>query len=488
MSFLNHNVKQLHEALVKGDTSAVELTKKSLAHLEKNEPKLHAFITINKDAALARAKQIDEKGIDPHSLLSGIPLAIKDNFLTKGILTTAASKILYNFKPVIDATVIKKLKAFGAIDVGKTNMDEFAMGSSTENSAFKTTHNAWNQTKVPGGSSGGSAVSVAEGAVLGALGTDTGGSIRQPSAFNGMVGMKPTYGRVSRWGIIAFASSFDQVGPITNNVYDNAVLLNAIAGHDLHDLTSSARKVPDYTANLQKGVKGLHLALPKEYIAKGVDPDVKAAVLKAAKTYEKLGATVDEVSLPHTKYGIPAYYILTTSEASSNLERYDGIRYGFRAKDAKNLQDLYIKTRSEGFGDEVKRRIMLGTFSLSAGYVDAYFKKAARVRTLICQDFAKVFKKYDLIIAPTTNTPAFDLGSKKSDPVAMYMNDVLTVPINMAGLPSMSLPDGFSKGMPVGMQLIGKPFDESLIYQAGAAFEQNTDFHKKMPKLGGNQE
>ena len=487
MSFLNENLTDIHRKLVDGQLSATELTKQSLKQIQKNEPKLKAFITVNKDQALKRAKAIDQKGIDKNDLLSGIPLAIKDNMLTQGIKTTAASKMLANFNPIFDATVIKKLKEAGSIDVGKTNLDEFAMGSSTENSAFKTTHNAWNLKKVPGGSSGGSAVAVAEGAVPGALGSDTGGSIRQPSAFNGIVGMKPTYGRVSRWGLIAFASSFDQIGPLTPNVYDNAVLLNAISGHDVHDMTSSSKPVPDFTKNINAGVKGLKIAVPKEYMSEGIDPAVKQAALNAVKVYRKLGAQVDEVSLPHTKYGIPAYYILASSEASSNLQRYDGIRYGYRAPDAKNLDQLYVKSRSEGFGDEVKRRIMLGTFSLSAGYVDAYFKKAAKVRTLIINDFKQVFTNHDIILAPTTNTPAFDIGAKTSNPVSMYMNDILTVPSNMAGVPSMSVPDGFSNGLPIGMQLIGKPFDESTVYRTGYAFEQNTDFHKKTPQLGGNR-
>ncbi|XIF19618.1 MAG: Asp-tRNA(Asn)/Glu-tRNA(Gln) amidotransferase subunit GatA [Acetilactobacillus jinshanensis] len=487
MNFLNQSLTSVHQKLVNGDISAEDLTRQTLANIKKTEPELKAFITVNGDKAIKRAQEIDKKGIDPKNLLSGIPVAIKDLILTKGVKTTAASKMLANFNPIFDATVIKKLKKAGSIDVGKTNLDEFAMGSSTENSAFKITHNAWDHKKVPGGSSGGSAVAVASGDVLAALGTDTGGSIRQPAAFNGIVGMKPTYGRVSRWGIIAFASSMDQVGPMTRNVFDNAVMLNVISGHDQHDLTSSDKKVPDFTKGIKDGVKGLRIAVPKEYIAKGIAPSVKKAIQNAVKVYKKLGATVDMVSLPHTKYGVAAYYILASSEASSNLQRYDGIRYGYRAPDAKNLQQLYIKSRSEGFGDEVKRRIMLGTFCLSAGYVDAYFKKAARVRTLIIDDFKKVYQNHDVILAPTDTTPAFDIGAKVSDPIKMYMNDVLTIPVNLAGLPSMSIPDGFSKeGLPVGMQLIGRPFDEQTIYRTGYAFEQNTDFHKRVPKMGGN--
>ncbi|QBP17860.1 Asp-tRNA(Asn)/Glu-tRNA(Gln) amidotransferase subunit GatA [Acetilactobacillus jinshanensis] len=488
MNFLNQSLTSVHQKLVNGDISAEDLTRQTLANIKKTEPALKAFITVNADKAIKRAQAVDKKGIDPKNLLSGIPVAIKDLILTKGVKTTAASKMLYNFNPIFDATVIKKLKKAGTIDVGKTNLDEFAMGGSTENSAFQKTHNAWNHKKVPGGSSGGSAVAVASGDVLAALGTDTGGSIRQPAAFNGIVGMKPTYGRVSRWGIIAFASSMDQVGPMTRNVFDNAVMLNAIAGHDVHDLTSSDKKVPDFTAHIKDGVKGLRIAVPKEYMAKGIDPAVRDAVENAIKVYKKLGAKVDMVSLPHTKYGVSAYYILSSSEASSNLERYDGIRYGYSAPDAKNLEQLYIKSRSEGFGDEVKRRIMLGTFCLSAGYVDAYFKKAAKVRTLIIDDFKKVYQNHDVILAPTSTTPAYDLGSEISDPIKMYMNDVLTVPVNLAGLPSMSIPDGFTKdSLPIGMQLIGRPFDEQTVYRTGYAFEQNTDFHKRVPKMGGNK-
>ncbi|GLB46645.1 glutamyl-tRNA(Gln) amidotransferase subunit A [Philodulcilactobacillus myokoensis] len=485
MNYLNKNMTGVHKQLMNGDITSEELTKQTLDNIKKTDTKLNAFIDLNDSKALDDSKAVDQKGIDASSLLSGMPIAIKDNILTKDLKTTAASKMLSNFTPIFDATVVKKLAAAGAINVGKTNMDEFAMGSSTEHSVFGPTHNPWNLNKVPGGSSGGSAAAVASGEIIAALGSDTGGSIRQPAAFNGIVGMKPTYGRVSRWGLIAFGSSFDQIGSLTRNVYDNASILNVIAGHDKHDLTSSDKAVPDYTQNIKKGVKGLKIALPEEYLSDGTDKNVKDAILKAAETYKKLGATVEKVSLPHTKYGVAAYYILASSEASSNLQRYDGIRYGYRSKDANNLAELYVKSRSEGFGDEVKRRIMLGTFSLSAGAFDAYFKKAAKVRTLILDDFKKVFDHYDMIMAPTTSTPAFDLGSKTSDPVSMYMNDVLTIPVNMAGLPGMSIPAGFSDGMPIGMQLIGRPFDEGTMYQAGYAFEQNTDFHKHFPKIGG---
>ena len=488
MDFYQTDLSQLHDDLVNKKISASELTKETFDHIKANEDQVKAFITLNEDAAMKRAEEIDNDGVAADQLLAGVPLAVKDNILTKGLKTTAASKMLENFNPVYDATVVEKLKKAGYINVGKTNLDEFAMGSSTENSAFFTTHNPWDLTRVPGGSSGGSAAAVAAGDVLGALGTDTGGSIRMPASFNGVVGMKPTYGRVSRWGIIAFGSSFDQVGWLTRSVKDNAYLTALIAGTDEHDTTSSLEPVPDWAANLNDStsVKGLKIAVPKEYYD-DLNDDVKKVVKAALDHLESLGATVDKVSLPHTKYGVPAYYILASSEASSNLQRYDGIRYGYRSPEAKNLEEVYVKSRSEGFGDEVKRRIMLGTFSLSAGFYDAYFNKAAKVRRLIAQDFDKVFENYDLIIGATGASTAFKIGAEIDDPKTMYMNDVLTVPVNMAGLPAMSVPAGFSEkdGMPVGLQIIGKRFDEQTIYNAGYVFEQTTDFHKKAPKLGG---
>ena len=488
MDFYRTDLSQLHDDLVNKKISASELTKETFDHIKANEDQVKAFITLNEDEAMKRAEEIDNAGIAADQLVAGVPLAVKDNILTKGLKTTAASKMLENFNPVYDATVVEKLKKAGYINVGKTNLDEFAMGSSTENSAFFTTHNPWDLTRVPGGSSGGSAAAVAAGDVLGALGTDTGGSIRMPASFNGVVGMKPTYGRVSRWGIIAFGSSFDQVGWLTRTVKDNAYLTSLIAGTDEHDTTSSLEDVPNWAANLNENtsVKGLKIAVPQEYY-EDLNDDVKKVVKAALDHLVSLGATVDEVSLTHTKYGVPAYYILASSEASSNLQRYDGIRYGFRAPDAKNLEEVYVKTRSEGFGDEVKRRIMLGTFSLSAGFYDAYFNKAAKVRRLIAQDFDKVFENYDVIIGATGATTAFKIGAEIDDPKTMYMNDVLTVPVNMAGLPAMSVPAGFSEktGMPVGLQIIGKRFDEQTIYNTGYVFEQTTDFHKKTPQLGG---
>lgn len=487
MNYYDTDLTTLHEKLVNKKLTAEQLTRDTLAKIKADNEAINAYITIDENAAIETAKAIDAKGINPDNLWAGIPIAVKDNIVTKGLRTTAASKILDNFNPIYDATVIEKLRANDVIVIGKTNLDEFAMGGSTETSYFKTTRNPWNLSKVPGGSSGGSAATVSAGGVLAALGTDTGGSIRQPASFTGVVGVKPTYGRVSRWGIIAFGSSLDQVGPFTRTVKDNAALLNLIAGHDEHDMTSSDKEVPDFTAGLDGSVKGMRIALPKEYLGEGVDENVKKAVLDAANTFKELGATVDEVSLPHSKYGIAAYYIISSSEASSNLQRFDGIRYGFRAKDVKNLEDVYVRSRSEGFGDEVKRRIMLGTYSLSAGFYDAYFRKAAEVRTLMINDFKKVFEDHDFIIGPTAPTPAFGIGEDSNDPKKMYMNDVLTVTVNMAGLPGMSLPAGFSNGLPVGLQIIAKPFDEQTLYKAGYAFEQATDFHSKTPEIGGDK-
>lgn len=487
MNFFDKDLQQVHEDLVNKKVSAKELTQAVIDNIKNHEAQLHAFLRVNEAEALAAAEKVDEEGIKDDQLLAGIPLAVKDNILTDGITTTAASKMLEHFKPVYDATVISKLKEQRFINVGKTNLDEFAMGSSTENSAFGPTHNPWNTDYVPGGSSGGSGAAVGAGEVLGALGTDTGGSVRMPGSLNGVVGSKPTYGRVSRYGIVAFGSSFDQVGWLTQNVKDNAYLTSVISGHDEHDMTSSDREVPDFAAGLNDStsVKGLRIGLPKEYMTDAISPAVRKGIEDAAKLYESLGATLDEVSLPHTEDGIPVYYILATAEASSNLGRYDGIRYGFRASDAKNIDDVYVKSRSEGFGPEVKRRIMLGTFALSAGSYDAYFMQAAKVRRMMANDFVDVFKNYDLIMAPMGTDVAFKLGSETQDPTQMYMNDILSVPANMAGLPSMSVPAGFSKGLPFGMQLIGKPFDEQTMFNAGYVFEQNTDYHKQHPQLGG---
>ncbi|GAA3609976.1 Asp-tRNA(Asn)/Glu-tRNA(Gln) amidotransferase subunit GatA [Secundilactobacillus similis] len=487
MNYFGQDLTTLHDDLVNKKITVTDLVKATFDNIDATDPEVNAFLNLNREAALAKAAELDEKGIDADNVLSGIPLAIKDNIVTKGLTTTAASKMLENFVPVYDATVMQRLNAKDVINVGKTNMDEFAMGGSTENSAFKITKNAWDHEVVPGGSSGGSAAAVAAGEVVATLGSDTGGSIRQPASFNGIVGMKPTYGRISRWGLIAFGSSLDEIGPMTRTVKDNAILLSAIAGHDERDLTTSTKDVPDFAAELndQTSVKGMKIGLPKEFLGEGVDQDVKDAILAAADKYRELGATVDEVSLPHNKYGVAAYYIIASSEASSNLQRFDGIRYGHRAQDVKNLEDVYVKSRTEGFGDEVKRRIMLGTFSLSAGFYDAYFKKAAQVRTLIINDFKAVLKDHDFIMGPVAPTPAYKIGEDISDPMTMYMNDILTIPVNLAGLPGMSIPAGFSNGLPVGMQLIGRPFDESTLYKAGYVFEQATDFHNQTPNQGG---
>lgn len=487
MNFYETDLTQLHDDLVNKKISATELTKATYDNIKAKDDQIEAFLTLNEENALAEAAALDEKGIAADQLVAGIPLGVKDNIVTKDIRTTAASKILDNFKPIYDATVIEKLKAQNFINAGKLNLDEFAMGGSTENSAYQVTHNAWDLTRVPGGSSGGSAASVAAGEVLAALGTDTGGSIRLPASYNGVVGMKPTYGRVSRWGIIAFGSSLDQVGWLTTSVKDNALLTSLISGHDDHDLTSSTRDVPDFGAQLNDdtNVNGLRIAVPKEYLGEGVDEKVKEVIKAALKHYESLGAIVDEVSLPHTQYGVAAYYIISSSEASSNLQRFDGIRYGVRATDVQDLEDVYVKSRSEGFGDEVKRRIMLGTFSLSAGFYDAYFNKASQIRALIRQDFENVFKDHDVVMGPAGPTVAYKIGSNIADPKTMYMNDVLTVPVNMAGLPGMSIPAGLADRMPVGLQIIGKPFDEETMYKAAYTFEQSTDFHKAQPNIGG---
>ena len=486
MDYLKNDLTSLHQMLVNKELSASELMQATFDGIAKREPQIDAFLAMNKDEALKQAAAIDQRGIDADNVLDGIPVGIKDNMVTKGLTTTAASKMLENFNPIYTATAVERLENAGMVVAGKLNLDEFAMGSSTETSAFKKTKNAWDQTKVPGGSSGGPAAAVASGELIAALGSDTGGSIRQPAAFNGVVGFKPTYGRVSRYGLIAFSSSLDQVGPMTRNVKDNALMLNAIAGQDKHDFTTSPREVPDFTSKIGKDIKGMHIGVPKEFMDVDLQPKVREVVQNAIKTFESLGATVDEISLPHSLNGIQVYYIVATSEASSNLQRYDGIRYGFRAKDVKNLEDVYVRSRSEGFGDEVKRRIMLGTFSLSSGLYDEFFGKATKVRTLICNEFDNVFKDYDLILGPTTTTAAFGFGEKTDDPIAMYMNDLLTIPMNLAGVPAMSIPGGFTKdGLPVGIHLVAPRFDEETLYQAGYAFEQATDFHNQIPTIGG---
>jgi aspartyl-tRNA(Asn)/glutamyl-tRNA(Gln) amidotransferase subunit A len=485
MSLFEHKISELHELLHKRDLSVSDLVDQSFKRIGEVESKVQAFLTLDEENARAAAKALDDKAIQsaPTSKLYGMPIGIKDNIVTKGLRTTCASKILENFDPIYDATVIQKLKQAETVTIGKLNMDEFAMGSSNENSGFQKTFNPWNLETVPGGSSGGSAASVAAGEVLFSLGSDTGGSIRQPASFCGVVGMKPTYGLVSRFGLVAFASSLDQIGPITRNVEDNAFLLKAIAGHDEMDSTSAKVNIPDYVSSLTGDVKGLRIAVPKEYIGEGVSEEVRKSVLDALAVLEKQGATWEEVSLPHSKYALATYYLLSSSEASANLARFDGVRYGYRTPNAENLIDMYKKTRAEGFGDEVKRRIMLGTFALSSGYYDAYYKKAQKVRTLIKQDFENVFEKYDVIVGPTTPTPAFKIGENIADPLTMYANDILTIPVNLAGVPAISVPCGLSNGLPLGLQIIGRHFDESTVYKVAHSFEQATEFHKQQPEL-----
>lgn len=485
MSLFDKKLSELHDLLQKKEISVSDLVDESFQRIQQVEQDVQAFITLDEERAREKAKALDEKlGTDgAEGLLFGMPIGIKDNIVTKGLRTTCASKMLENFDPIYNATVMDKLEAANMVTIGKLNMDEFAMGSSTETSYFKKTRNPWNLDRVPGGSSGGSAAAVASGEVPFALGSDTGGSIRQPAAFCGVVGMKPTYGRVSRYGLVAFASSMDQIGPITRTVEDNAYLLQAISGRDPMDGTSADVEVPDYAAALTGDVKGLKIAVPKEYLGEGVDEEVKQAVHNALKVLEKLGATWEEVTLPHAKYSLAAYYLLSSSEASANLARFDGIRYGYRSPNSKTLMDLYKNTRAEGFGTEVKRRIMFGTYVLSSGNYDAYYKKALKVRTLIKQDFERIFEKYDVIIGPTTPTPAFKFGEKMDDPLKMYTNDIFVIPVNLAGVPAISVPCGFAGGLPVGLQIIGKHFDEMTVYRAAHAFEQATDFHKQKPQL-----
>ncbi|KZZ84157.1 MULTISPECIES: Asp-tRNA(Asn)/Glu-tRNA(Gln) amidotransferase subunit GatA [Bacillaceae] len=485
MSLFDHKISELKQRLHKKDISVTDLVDESYKRINEVEDKVQAFMTLDEERARSYAKQLDEAvgTRDEFGLLFGMPIGVKDNIVTKDLRTTCSSKILENFMPIYDATVVQKLQQAESVTIGKLNMDEFAMGSSTENSGFKPTRNPWNLETVPGGSSGGSAASVAAGEVPFSLGSDTGGSIRQPAAYCGVVGLKPTYGRVSRYGLVAFASSLDQIGPITRTVEDNAYLLQAIAGGDQMDTTSANVDVPDYVSSLTGDIKGLKIAVPKEYLGEGVSEEAKNSVLEALKVLEAQGATWEEVSLPHSKYALATYYLLASSEASSNLSRFDGIRYGYRTDNAENLIDLYKQTRAEGFGNEVKRRIMLGTFALSSGYYDAYYKKAQKVRTLIKKDFEDVFEKYDVIVGPTTPTPAFKIGEKTDDPLTMYANDILTIPVNLAGVPGISVPCGFSNGLPLGLQIIGKHFDESTIYRVAHVFEQATDHHKAKPEL-----
>lgn len=483
MSLFDQGLVRLKDQLHKKEIKPSELVAASYEQIKAVDEDIQAFVTLDEANAMDKAAKLDEQGAASNAGLFGLPLGMKDNIVTKGLRTTCSSQLLSNFEPMHNATVVNKINEQNGVIVGKLNMDEFAMGSSTENSGFQKTRNPWDLERVPGGSSGGSAASVAAGEVLFSLGSDTGGSIRQPAAFCGVVGMKPTYGRVSRFGLVAFASSLDQIGPLTRSVEDNAHVLNTISGHDNYDSTSANVDVPDFTRFLTGDVKGLKIAVPKEYMGEGVAQGVKEQVLKALKQLESLGATWEEVSLPHSKYAVATYYLIASSEASANLARFDGVRYGVRAE-ADNLVDMYKKTRSQGFGDEVKRRIMLGTFALSSGYYDAYYKKAQQARTLIKKDFEKVFEKYDVIVGPTTPTPAFKIGEKIDDPLTMYANDILTIPVNLAGNPAISVPCGLADGLPVGLQVIGKAFDEGTVYRTAHAYEQAANLQLK-PVLKG---
>ena len=477
-------IHEYAELLKQKKLSSVELTKQYLARIEKADAQIGSYITVCPDDALAAAGKADERiARGEATLLTGIPVGIKDNICTEGITTTCASKMLYNFVPPYDATVTKRLKNEGAVILGKLNMDEFAMGSSTESSYFKKTKNPYDLTRVPGGSSGGSAASVSADLAPYALGSDTGGSIRQPAAFCGNVGLKPTYGLVSRFGLIAFASSLDQIGSFTKDVTDCAIVLNAIAGYDKMDSTSVDADKTDYTKALGLPLKGMKVGVPKQYLESGIQTEIKEAVENAIKVYEMLGAECEECSLPLSKFALPAYYLISSAEASSNLARFDGIKYGYRAEEYHGLTDLYEITRSEGFGEEVKRRIMLGTYALSSGYYDAYYKKAQQVRGLIKRDFAACFEKYDVLLTPTTPTTAYKFG-EKSDPVAMYMGDICTVAVNIAGLPAISIPAGLDKkGMPIGIQLIANSFDERKLLTAAFAYERETGYEKLRPTV-----
>jgi aspartyl-tRNA(Asn)/glutamyl-tRNA(Gln) amidotransferase subunit A len=485
MELTELTIHELHDRLRSGEVSSVAATRAYLERIAATDNQLNAFITVCPEEALAAAEAADRRlATGTADLLTGIPLALKDIFITEGVRTTCASKILENFVPPYDGTVVARLKERGAVILGKLNMDEFAMGSSNENSAFGPVKNPWNLATVPGGSSGGSAAAVAARQAAGTLGTDTGGSIRQPASHCGVVGLKPTYGRVSRYGVIAYASSLDQVGPLTRDVEDCAILLQAVAGYDPADATSVDTPVPDYRATLRGGVQGLRIGLPREYFIEGLDPEVRVAVEAAIATYRALGAEIVEVGLPHTDYAVACYYLIATAEASSNLARYDGVRFGLRTEESRGLLDMYMQSRAAGFGAEVKRRIMLGTYALSSGYYDAYYLKAQKVRTLIRQDFLEAFNTVDVILTPAAPTPAFRLGEKSGDPLQMYLSDIFTIPVNLAGTCAMSLPCGeSSRGLPIGLQLIGQPFAEQQLLQAAYAFEQSGAWPHKVPQL-----
>ncbi|WP_338869654.1 Asp-tRNA(Asn)/Glu-tRNA(Gln) amidotransferase subunit GatA [Myxococcus stipitatus] len=483
MQLTDLSMLELAEKLAAGQVSSVEATRACLERIQRVDSTIRAFLRVDEKGALAAAEASDarRRAGNPASALDGVPVGLKDLFLTEGLETTAGSRVLEGFVPPMDATVVRLLREAGLPLLGKLNLDEFAMGSSNESSAYFPTHNPWDVTRTPGGSSGGSAAAVAAREVFGALGTDTGGSIRQPAAFTNTVGLKPTYGRVSRYGVIAYASSLDQPGPMTRTVADTAALLQVLARHDPLDSTSAPVKTPDYSAELENGVRGLKLGVPREYFAEGMDPEVEAAVRGALREYERLGAKLVDVSLPHTRYALATYYLIAPAEASSNLARYDGVRYGLRAKDAKGLKELYALTRERGFGSEVKRRIMLGTYALSAGYYDAYYLRAQKVRTLIREDFTRAFQQVDALLAPISPVAPFKLGEKVNDPLSMYLTDVYTLPCNLAGVPGLSVPCGFTKaGLPVGLQVLGRAFDEALLLRIARAFEREHDFFRRL--------
>jgi aspartyl-tRNA(Asn)/glutamyl-tRNA(Gln) amidotransferase subunit A len=477
-------IHELHELLVKKEFTSREATEALFQRIREVDGKTGAYLLLTEDEAFRQADEVDRKIARGEAIgdLAGIPIGLKDILCTKGIRTTCGSKILENYVPFYDGTAIRKLKEGQAVFLGKLNMDEFAMGSSTENSRFQITRNPWNLDLIPGGSSGGSAAAVAADECIAALGTDTGGSIRQPAACCGVVGMKPTYGRVSRYGLVAFASSLDQIGPITKDVTDCAIVLNGISGYDPSDSTSVNIEVSDYKKSLVNDIKGIRIGIPDEYFVEGTDPDVEKGVKEAIDQLRRLGAEIIRISLPHTEYAVAIYYIIATAEASSNLARYDGVKYGYRKKGYRDLMEMYTRTRQEGFGQEVKRRIILGTYVLSAGYYEAYYRKASQVRTLIKKDFEKVFEKVDVVVAPTAPTPAFAIGEKIDNPLQMYLSDIFTIPVNLAGIPGISVPCGFTrKNLPIGLQLMGKHFDEGMLLRVAYTFEQNTDFHLKRP-------
>ncbi|MBM3948765.1 MAG: Asp-tRNA(Asn)/Glu-tRNA(Gln) amidotransferase subunit GatA [SAR202 cluster bacterium] len=477
-------VHQARKLLDSRQASSAELTGALLDRIAAIEPKVDAYLTVTREVALKQADAADMRiAAGEAAPLTGIPLQLKDNLCTRGIPTTCSSRMLEKFVPPYDATVWQKLSSQNAVLLGKGNLDEFAMGSSTENSAFKPTRNPWDTSRVPGGSSGGPAAAAAADECLFALGSDTGGSIRQPAALCGIVGLKPTYGLVSRYGLVAFASSLDQIGPMTKDVTDSALVLNAIAGHDPCDSTSLNVPISDYTKALKPDLKGMRLGVPKEYFVQGMEPGVEKAVREAIKVLEGLGATVAETSLPHSRYALAVYYILAPSEASANLARYDGVKYGFSTSDGQTMWEAMEKTKQQGFGPEVKRRIMLGTYALSAGYYDAYYLRAQKVRTLIRQEFAKAFQEFDALVAPTSPSVAFALGAKTADPIQMYLNDVFTIPVNIAGIPAISVPAGFVDGLPVGLQFMAKHLGEETLLRAAYAYEQATEWHKHKPKL-----